>query len=112
MLRTIKITCLCCTLLLGSAGLFAQQTLKIQIVSDNEQFLPADIMRSAKFTSYKDRFLWLESFRSEMLNRGHLAFSIDSIIESNEIWNVHTHVGQKFEWASLSPGNLDGATLG
>lgn len=112
MLRAIKFSFFCFTLFFCSVELFAQRDLKIQIVSDNQEYLPDDMMRSANFTSYKERFLWLESFRSEMLNRGHLAFSVDSITESGDLWSVYTHVGRRFEWARLSPGNLDGATLG
>lgn len=112
MLRAFNPLLLCFALFSYGNGLFAQQVFKIQIVSDNQEFLPTDMIKTASFTTYEERFVWLESFRSEMLNRGHLAFSVDSIIESGNQWNIHTHVGQRFEWARLNPGNLDGATLG
>lgn len=94
-----------------TAYLCAQQDLGIRL-HDTDLGLPEDIARNPDFETYRERCEWLQSLQVEMYKRGHLGFSVDSIIESSGIWSTFVHTGEKYDWARLNPGNVEGAILG
>lgn len=89
----------------------AQTKYTIEISEPSGQ-LPGDFLRTEKFNQYAQRYNWLQDLQIEMYQRGYLSFSVDSIVESGKHWVAYVISGQKFEWARLGRGNLDGQTLG
>lgn len=88
-----------------------QEKFRIQLI-DTDQRLPGEILRQERFNRPLQRFKWLEQMQLELFERGYLSFSVDSIIESDKTWYAFIQTGERYDWAQLSRGNLDGATLG
>jgi len=89
----------------------AQKEYTIEVI-DVQNSLPDGVLKQGRFNSYHQRYDWLQSYRLEIFKRGYLAFSIDSLVESGKHWVAFVHAGDKYDWARLGQGNLDGATLG
>lgn len=108
---TLPILALLFLMLHAAGSLHAQKELTISL-HDNDSSLPGDIIKSNSFNEYRKRYDWLQSIQFELFKRGYLGFSVDSIIESGKHWSAFAHTGEKYDWAKLSRGNLDGAVLG
>jgi outer membrane protein assembly factor BamA len=90
---------------------WAQNNFGLHLIAADQR-LPGDFSGYYMFKTRSERYLAIEDLRQQMFKRGHLAFSIDSLVESGNNQYAFVHIGDQFKWARLSAGNLDGDVAG
>lgn len=95
-------------LFLVMAGIHGQAQKNFQLeLETNGQELPKRMRVEENFRSAEDRSRMLNALLATLYKEGHLAASIDSLVEDGNSATAYLYVGDRFEWAELRGGNVD-----
>ena len=98
------IVVICSIFVLGNIQ--AQKNFQLKLET-NGQDLPKGIRIEEHYRSPEDRSRTLNALMGVLYKEGHLAASVDSLVEEGDLAVAYIYLGERFEWAELKGGNVD-----
>lgn len=106
MLRLRSLTATLCLYFLTTAAAWSQQSYEL-IVQTTDRALPEVVDYEKEYATQRALDLSLTNLHGSLLGLGFLEASIDSISKDSFQHTAYLHVGKRYEWATLSGGNVE-----